>query len=252
MRQVTGIPVLFLGLAALGWAQEDASSTSRFFRGKRVAFWGVAKEESPKSVLPPGGAETIWAEPIRMPDGRMTVYLPPKPVLAFLDAPSEESGRAYLAWQKARMEKIAQASEILGRLVQEGKSQEMKGALPAQPLDSPSPAGPPPGKPMPAEVPKAAPPLPAGAPEILYFKKAGCPACLREDATLAELVRERPNLKVRVFTPGQEEALWDALEIKAVPTLVIRGGDGRLHVARGYTPKEVLLEKLGPSPGGAK
>jgi thiol-disulfide isomerase/thioredoxin len=246
MRQVTWTLILLLGQAAFASAQEDAAGVSRFFRGKRVAFWSDAKEEPPKSTQAPGGGETIWAEPIRMPDGRISVYVPPKPVLDFLDSPNEESGRAYLAWQRARMEKIARASEILGRLVEETRPLEKKKADPP-----PLPEAPPLAADAGAEKApsggdmKAPPALPSGAPEILYFKMDGCPHCRREDAVLLELAKERPDVKVRVFTPDREEALWETLEIKVVPTLVVRGGDGRLQMSRGYTSKEVLLLKLG-------
>jgi thiol-disulfide isomerase/thioredoxin len=246
MRQVAWTLILLLGLGALASAQEEAAGASRFFRGKRVAFWGDAKEDPPKTAQVPAGGETIWAEPIRMPDGRMSVYVPPKPVLDFLDSPNEESGRAYLAWQKARMEKIARASEILGRLVEETRSEEKKKIEPpSKPEGPPRSADTGAEKAPPGGALKVPPALPSGAPEILYFKMDGCPHCQREDAVLAELAKERPNVKVRVFTPDKEVALWEALEIKVVPTLVVRGEDGRLHVSRGYTPKEVLLLKLG-------
>ncbi len=245
MRQVTWTLILLLGQAAYGWAQEEAAGASRFFRGKRVAFWSDGKTEPPKSAQPPLGGETIWAEPIRMPDGRISVYVPPKPVLDFLDSPSEESGRAYLAWQKARMEKIARASEILGRLVEETRPLEKKKAEPPCTAESPPAADAGAEKAPPAGALKVPPALLSGAPEILYFKMDDCPHCRREDAVLLELVKERPDVKVRVFTPDMEEALWEALEIKVVPTLVVRGGDGRLQVSRGYTSKEVLLLKLG-------
>lgn len=245
MRQVTWTLILLLGLGALASAQDEAAGASRFFRGKRVAFWGDSKEEIPKTAQLPASGETIWAEPIRMPDGRMSVYVPPKPVLDFLDSPNEESGRAYLAWQKARMEKIARASEILGRLVEEARSPEKKAEPPSEQDAPPRAAVATTEKTPPGGAQKAPPALPSGAPEILYFKMDGCPHCRREDAVLLELAKERPNVKVRIFTPDMEETLWEALEIKVVPTLVVRGEDGRLQVSRGYTPKEVLLEKLG-------
>ncbi len=245
MRQVMWTLILLLGQAAFASAQEEAAGASRFFRGKRVAFWSDAREEPPKSTQPPAGGETIWAEPIRMPDGRISVYVPPKPVLDFLDSPSEESGRAYLAWQKARMEKIARASEVLGRLVEEARPLEKKADPPPTAEGPPQAADAGTEKAPPGGALKVPPALPSGGPEILYFKMSDCPHCLREDAALAELAKERPDVKVRVFTPDMEKALWEALKIKVVPTLVVRGGDGRLHVSRGYTPKEVLLLKLG-------
>lgn len=241
MQRVTWPLSLLLLLATSALAQDDGGG-SQFFRDRRVAFWGSPKSEGIKASSPPGVGESLWAEPIRMPDGRISVYVPPRPVLEFLDSPSEESGLAYLAWQKARMEKIARASEILSRLAQETRP-EPKGAPQVPVVRSAEPSD----KAAVSQTPKKAANTAA---ELLYFKKDGCPHCRRQDATLAELSKDRRDIKLRVITPDQEEALWDALEIKIVPTIVIRGKDGRLHVARGYTPKEVLLEKLGAPLGG--
>lgn len=251
MRKITWTPIILFHLVAAGLAQEEAVGTSRFFRGKRISFWGEAKDEAPKVNSSGAGSESIWAEPIRMPDGRISVYVPPRPVLEFLESPSEDSGRAYLAWQKARMEKISRASEILGRLAQESRPAESRAAPRNSPENSP-PANVPSERQVLAVAARPDLAIPSGTAEILYFKKDGCPHCRREDAAIAELVKERPDVKVRVITPEQEEALWEALEIKVVPTLVVRGKDGRLHIARGYTPKEVLLEKVGASSGGVK
>src|SRR5207249_2662870 len=57
--------------------------------------------------------ESIWAEPGRGLDGRGAVYVPPKPVQAFLDAPTAERARAYLAWNQQRLDAIARAAEVL-------------------------------------------------------------------------------------------------------------------------------------------
>ena len=49
---------------------------------------------------------SLWAE---------RGYLPPSVVEEFLDDPTEEKARKYLAWQRARLERIAMAQSVLER-----------------------------------------------------------------------------------------------------------------------------------------
>src|SRR5437867_4152796 len=105
MRAIA-VPILF-ALAGAARAQEKPSAlpprAEGFFKERRVLFWGELPQE-PSSKATPGArgleAESVWAEPIRMPDGRFSIYVPPKRVLEFLETPSEENARSYLAWQK--------------------------------------------------------------------------------------------------------------------------------------------------------
>ena len=133
------IPLVFLMVAwpisALAQETPTAEATPRaggFFRAKRVSFWGDAPlaDKKPESSRPE--KESIFAEPIRLPDGRVTVYVPPKAVLDFLETPDEESGKAYLAWQRARMEKLSRAAEILARLT--GRAAPPEGEAPPRAL----------------------------------------------------------------------------------------------------------------------
>jgi hypothetical protein len=237
----------------------EPSSGTGFFRERRVLFWGeIPQERSPKSS-PPGQAgdvESVWAEPIRTPDGRVSVYVPPKRVLEFLETPSEENARAYLAWQRERMEKIVRATEVLARL----SGKEASSALPE--LSAMGPPAYPPANPLPKEKP-ASPelamalpsPPPAAAPpseEILYFKREGCPHCTHQDPVIQELLKERPGLKLRVLLPGAGEESWKAFDVKVVPTLVLTRADGKKVLARGFTPKETIIRALSAPQGELK
>jgi hypothetical protein len=250
MRVVLWITVFVAALPPLARAQEKASESpppkGGFFGQKvRVAFWKDDPAASPSNAIT-GQVESLWAEPIRLPDGRMTTYVPPRQVLAFLENPTDESGQAYIAWQKERMAKIARASEILARLSEKQKADaagaEKKPAPPADPGSLPEPAA---GVKAGGE-PSSKPALSAVGEEILYFKSDGCPHCRHEDDEITALKAERPGLKIKVLTPGEEENLWKAFGVEVVPTIIVTRADGKKTVARGYTPKATLLAALIP------
>lgn len=97
---------------------KDGSPHGRRFFDRSIDFWrtGAEKKEREAPASEPSGQvtlETIWAEPVRMPDGRFAIHVPPKPVLAFLEDPTPESLKGYLEWRKARTEKLRRALELL-------------------------------------------------------------------------------------------------------------------------------------------
>ena len=73
-----------------------AGDESRFFGRREVDFWGTAR----RVEAPP--APELW------PDSSA-----PPPVRRLLEAPSRENARAYLAWQKERMERLRGAMAAL-------------------------------------------------------------------------------------------------------------------------------------------
>ena len=101
-------------------ARQDAQARQGFFNQKAVDFW---RDGSPaRTAAPETGAtvtESIWAEPIRLPDGRMTTHVPPRRVLEFLENPTRENAQKYLEWQSERMEKIRKAAAMLSELQRE-------------------------------------------------------------------------------------------------------------------------------------
>ena len=92
---------------------QDPNANRAFFAQHRVDFW---KDGSAEPKPPPTMNESIWAEPVRLPDGRFTTYVPPRPVLEFLERPTRENGAKYLEWQSERMEKMRKAASILAEM----------------------------------------------------------------------------------------------------------------------------------------
>lgn len=224
--------VALLSLVAPAQAQDgQARAPARadaFFRADRVNFWGELKSSKPQREAVP--VESIWAEPIRLPDGRVSVYVPPAPVLGFMENPTRETGEKYLAWQEARMRRIKAGIEILRAIQAE---RQKNGSAPEQSAPEP---------PQPVNAGDRAVPSPAA--EILYFKKEGCPWCREEDKVLAALTKEHSALKVRTATPAEAPELWKEYGVTAVPTLVVRTPAGKAVMFRGFTPVAKILEVL--------
>lgn len=104
-------------------AKQEAQGRQGFFGEKRVDFWRDGSPGRTSTTDSAAGVtESIWAEPIRMPDGRYTIFLPPRPVLEFLEKPTQENARRYLAWQAERMEKMRKAAAILSEVHREKSS----------------------------------------------------------------------------------------------------------------------------------
>lgn len=59
-------------------------------------------------------AQTIadWREPVLAP-------IPPQPVADFLDNPTPENARQYLAWQDEKIQRVLKAQEVLAAVEQE-------------------------------------------------------------------------------------------------------------------------------------
>ena len=245
MRKLAPALVLGLVLASprLGAAQEVApdpkgqiakEGPGRYF-SVPVDFWkaGITLK-SPPQLLPatPETAptrvairESVWAQPIRTPDGNWMVYVPPKQVLDFLETPSEESARAYLAWKAEQTEKLRHAMLLLAK---------MKDAS-----ASPSPQEAPGGK----AAAKAAPPdFPF---RVTYFKKPSCPHCVSQDAILAEWLTRRSAGKLEVVLPGDRPELWKTYQVRGTPTLVLEAeARGRKEVLVGLQSDEALEATL--------
>ncbi|MBF0619724.1 MAG: hypothetical protein HQL19_06100 [Candidatus Omnitrophica bacterium] len=77
-----------------------------------------------QAVLP----SDIWAEPVIAPDGRVTMYRPPQVVADLLADPTEARGRAYLQWQKEKLERIDRAAQVVGKIVRDDAALQKKAA----------------------------------------------------------------------------------------------------------------------------
>lgn len=219
---------LVLAIAALQAPPKEEKPEARpagFFRNADVDFWGEkaalakkkASEEKPVQ-------ESIWAEPTKLPDGRTSIYLPPKAVLQFLDSPTRERALEYVAWQGERMKRLKAAMEILRDLQAEREPK-------AAPMDAPREA-------------PAARPASASSGEILYFKKAGCPWCAKEDEVLASLTRGHPGLRVRTVWLEESPELARAYDVTVVPTLVVPGKSGKQIALRGFMTEPQILSAI--------
>ncbi len=186
-----------------------------FFTQKRVDFWrdGGAAKTAPT----PAVSESIWAEPIRLPDGRFTTFVPPRQVLEFLENPTRENARKYLQWQSQRMDKMRKAAAVLAEVQRE----------------------------------KSVPLLPSTPVSVTYFKKANCPYCARQDAVLSSLKEKLPNLAIKPLEPGQEPEFWQRLGVTAVPALLLSAEGRKPVLLRGYSDAAKILSALtgGPHEG---
>jgi len=209
--------IIAIAVAAALQTPQDPSPQQRppgrpFFGRVQVDFWGD-RAKLARAKETDESRESIWAEPIQGADGRVSVYVPPRAVLQFLEQPTRETAKQYLAWQTERMKKLKAAIELLREM---------------QPQSS-------------TEAPKeAAPPLAPG--ELLYFKKPGCPWCAKQDRVLAQLATELPRLRIEAV--GPDDARWQEYDVTVVPTLVIARPGGKPLIARGFTAAPDLTRAL--------
>jgi hypothetical protein len=124
-KVIVTLPAMLLA-TSVAEAMQDALAKPRFFDQKAVDFWGNG---SPARTGPAAPSESIWAEPIRLPDGRTTTYLPPRPVLEFLENPTRENARKYLDWQAERMERMRKAAALLAELQREKSPKPREGDI---------------------------------------------------------------------------------------------------------------------------
>lgn len=232
---------LLLALASQGQSQEASpdrpkEGTGRYF-SKPIDFWkaGLRRDSAPRASealesVPDRVAvrENVWAQPVRTPDGSWMIYVPPKLVLDFLETPTEESGRAYLAWKAEQSEKLRKAMLLLAQL------KEPSGTVEAVLAPSEKAAA------------ASLAPAPADFPfRITYFKKPSCPHCVSQDAVLSGWLPQRPSGTLTVVLPGERPELWNAFQTRGTPTLVVQAGTPvRTEVLVGLQPAKALEAAL--------
>jgi len=127
MRTLTYALLVALFGSSITEGRQDDQARPSFFDRKAVDFWRDGSAARADAAPPaPAAPESIWAEPIRLPDGRYTTYLPPRPVLEFLERPTRENARKYLDWQSARMDKMRKAAALLTEMQREKASRTAK------------------------------------------------------------------------------------------------------------------------------
>lgn len=188
-----------------------------------IDFWGKGlggDKRSPSSSdaleLGPGRIlvrETVWAQPIRTPEGNWMLYVPPKPILDFLENPTEESAKAYLAWKSEQADKMGRAMALLARV---------KAASSAPPIGESSRKSAESGE-DPA----------ARSATLVYFKKPTCPHCVSQDGVLTQWLPKHPEVRADIVLPGERPELWESYGVRGTPTLVLRSTGGREEILVG-------------------
>ncbi len=202
-----------------------------------VDYWG-SKGEAPKARKSGSPPEvSVWAEPIRMPDGRFSVYLPPQQVLRFLDDPTPETARGYLQWQKERVSKLRRAMEVL-----EATASAEDTKVPVVPPDAEVRV--PSEKTEPVKRSTLDAKLKAPATELIYFRRDGCGYCDRQDPIL-EIVRSRlPEVVLRRVMWGESAELWSKYAVTVTPTVVIQTAGRAPVVLRGLASEEKIRKAI--------
>jgi glutaredoxin len=228
---------LLLAAARMGLAQEtvgpkpEAQEVRRYF-DRPIDYWKTggrkdkpasASDGEPRPV--PGRIEireNVWAQPIKTPDGSWAIYVPPPAILNFLEHPTEESAKAYLAWKKEQAEKMNLAIALLARVREETgreKSDETGEAAQREPK---------------AEA--SSTPF-----QITYFHQKQCPHCTAEDAVLAEWLKKHPEAKIDLVERGNRPELWKEKEIRGTPTMILADPEsGKSETLVGFRTLEAL------------
>jgi hypothetical protein len=262
---------------------KDPPGTERRFFQRTIDFWKTGPR---KEALPPGTEsalertrETIWAEPIRQPDGRTSIYVPPKAVLDFLENPTPENLKGYLDWKRARAEKLRRAMELLEEYRASEDAEKTKGesstGTPAGLAGTDVPPAPPVQVARPADdhgkrtsSPQSRDPK---AVQVTYFHGKGCPHCTKQDRFLADWLARHPEASVRVLELGESPELWLRHRIRGTPSLLLEARESEHGVLleglsdptrldqglgdlqrQGKGTTEPLLPKDGALPGNSR
>ena len=240
-------------------------------------------EQIARPMLTPGEVdsshiESLWAEPSSGPQAAGPMYVPPKPVREFLEAPTAERARAYLAWNQARLRAIAQATEVL-RLVT-GSEKTGTDDPPAQATSGPTAGCAAPATNAGGALPAAGSvDLLAGVPgadadprrvshgiSVLYAFASWCPYSARQTPLVAAWARSRPDVPVTGWLldspPGAaaqldglpfpvhagSPALRERLQVRSYPTLLVVKDGVPVERLAGLTPMarlEAVIRALG-------
>jgi thiol-disulfide isomerase/thioredoxin len=295
-RRLALIRALVVIVTALALGPRPGAGTPGYFPCPVILFFApcltvervrepvtAGSEQIARPILAPGEVdssrtESLWVEPSSGPQAAGPMYVPPTPVREFLEAPTAERARAYLAWNQARLRAIGQATEVL-RLVT-GSEETGTGDPPAQ-----ATSGPTAGCAAPATNASGALPaaggvdLLAGVPgavadprrvshgiSVLYAFASWCPYSARQTPLVAAWARSRPNVPVSGLLldspPGAaaqldgmpfpvhagSPALRERLGVRSYPTLLVVKDGVPVERLAGLTPMarlEAVIRALG-------
>ncbi|MGH7339356.1 MAG: thioredoxin fold domain-containing protein, partial [Candidatus Rokuibacteriota bacterium] len=218
--------------------------------------------------------ESIWAEPVRGPDGQFRVYLPPRPVRDFLEKPTPENARAYLAWNLARMRRMDEAVNVMRDVAaqQFGIATQGPTTVPGAPPASDAAVGgagsqflsPPLLSPSRPETTRVQGPAPANTAarqiSMVYAFATWCPYSRQQTPIINQFASRVPvrgiafeskaedvqALRPAVAFPVErgDAELRQRLGVRSYPTIFFYEGSRLLHVARGLQPPARLVTVL--------
>jgi thiol-disulfide isomerase/thioredoxin len=295
-RRLALIRTLVVIVTALALGPSPGAGTPGYFPCPVILFFApcltvervgelmtAGTEQLARPVLAPreidsSHIESLWAEPSSGSQAAGPVYVPPRPVREFLEAPTAERARAYLAWNQARLRAIARAAEAL-RLVT-GSEKTGTDDPPAQATSGPTAGCAAPatnvGRALPATgsvdllagVPGAAadPRLASPGVSVLYAFASWCPYSARQTPLVAAWARSRPDVPVTGLLldspPGAaveldgmpfpvhagSPALRERLGVRSYPTLLVVKDGVPVERLAGLTPMarlEAVIRALG-------
>jgi thiol-disulfide isomerase/thioredoxin len=226
----------------------------------------------------PPRAESLWAEPRAATEAGGRMYVPPRPVREFLESPTPDRARAYLAWNQERLRAIGRAVEAL-RLVTEGETAGA-GESPAPgrtsaaegcvapaanvggAISSTGGEDPMPGLPTAMADPRQA----TRGVTVLYAFASWCPYSARQTPLVAAWARSRPDVPVTGLLldspPGAaaeldglpfpvhagSPALRERLGVRSYPTLLVLKDGVPVERLAGLAPMarlEAVIRALG-------
>ncbi len=229
MRLFILIFIIFLSPLAI-------ANSGSIFDYQRIDFFG--KKEIEKQPLPREinqAPETLvddWAEPIVSPSGKVSVYLPPKEVRAFLESPDQEKAKAYLEWNVNRLRKLSLAQEELSRAATE--LSYAGGISNLSQRDSK---------------------FKAGENYLLYFMLKDCPACVKQLKVVEDIYRHYPQIGIQgsgngfsdeemrkfVFPVSADAGLSELFKITTYPSIAVFNKKNEKYILSGYRDKNTIL-----------
>jgi hypothetical protein len=175
-----------------------------------VDFWGTGpKPKTGANKLKEDAGSDLFTDVTLADDGRVQVYRPPHAVLDLLQSPTQENAQKYVAWQRDRLSKIAAAVKA----VRDASAKAPDGVIPVK---------------------------------VTYLKRAGCPACQKQDVEIKKITGQVANV-IEIDSPE----LLEALGVEAVPAFIITDPvSGRRKSLSGFQTAESILATARELAGG--
>ena len=226
-------------------------SAESYFGHDEVKFF--EEKEGTTTEAEKSQEEGLWTEPVIGPSGEVFYYTPPKPVLDFVNNPTEENAKAYLDWNKKRFDAYAKAQQVLKEVIkeQEGKAPSVKTAPKKEARKSKSLA---------FSSKQPAPSLTKSIKaRLLYFIDPDCKYC-RQELPIINAFYEKHKKELQIegitgadnipelnakfaFPVRKDRGEIKDFKISTYPTMIFFLPGGKVFGIKGVAQKEVL-EKI--------